>query len=361
MDLIKCPVCGEMYSSSYPSCPFCEEDGEQPRKLAFRPRHRIADKTKARSARGGLIAVLVLVLGLLGWYLFGGSGDQRADKPQNSAPLEQTNEPNVPASNTHSDPLGPGGEDAGDQTGGGEDAGDQTGGGDTEPDDQTQQSAPEVIDADVDVSGAQINRSDFTLSGTGDSYRVKLSGTEATPRWSIDNANVATIGSDGTVTAVANGTTTLRCAVGTRELTCIVRVVSTGKTAAPAEAPTVAPVASTTPAQTETTPAQTGTDAASGSDGTHVDASSLSVRTNYGTVLQKDPGTGYPDCTVRIGGDPISLNITGTDVPVSSWTSDKTSVVTVDASGHLTPVSAGTAHVTATVGDATITCIIRVR
>ena len=26
MDLIKCPVCGEKYSSSYRRCPFCEEE-----------------------------------------------------------------------------------------------------------------------------------------------------------------------------------------------------------------------------------------------------------------------------------------------------------------------------------------------
>ena len=92
-----------------------------------------------------------------------------------------------------------------------------------------------------------------------------------------------------------------------------------------------------------------------------MDASSLDVKTNYGTKLQKDPGTGYPDCTVHIGGDPITLVVTGTNVPVSGWTSDKESVVTIDNNGKLTPVSSGTAHVTATVGDAKITCIIRVR
>ena len=27
MKLIKCPKCGEMYSGSYKTCPFCQEDG----------------------------------------------------------------------------------------------------------------------------------------------------------------------------------------------------------------------------------------------------------------------------------------------------------------------------------------------
>ena len=152
----------------------------------------------------------------------------------------------------------------------------------------------------------------------------------------------------------------------------MVRVRNTGKTAAPASEPTsaepVAPVKPSVPAQ-PSTPSTSGTPSASGTpstpkpdtSGVHVDASSLTVKTNYGTVLQKDVDTGCPDCTVRIGGDPIALHVSGTEVPVSSWTSDKPGVVEVAADGKLTPVSAGTAHVTAKVGDAEIVCIIRVK
>ncbi|MBE7003113.1 MAG: hypothetical protein E7425_02350 [Ruminococcaceae bacterium] len=384
MDLIKCPICGEMYSSTYHSCPFCEEDGESvrgARKKKTRGR-RIADKNKALSARGGLIVVVVLVLGLLSWYLFGDS-IVRGGKAPASTTGQSDNLPAVPASNvgeatdpffqpsdetvpTDDTPAIPGTEP---ENGGTEP-------GVTEPDGTQGTSAVEPVpvteDENVDVSNAKLNREDFTLSGVGDSFRVKVSGTEATPHWSIDNANVAALSPDGTVTAAANGSTKLRCRVGSRELVCIVRVTNTGKTAAPAEAPTsVEPITPTEPPAPGTasqTPSGSEQQTSSGTTAqtpstttTHVDASSLKVKTNYGTTLQKDPDTGYPDCTVYIGGDPIALQISGTDVPVSSWTSDKESVVKVASDGKLTPISKGTAHVVAKVGDATITCIIRVR
>ena len=366
MDLIRCPQCGEQYSSSYPRCPFCEEEDDSgSRRLKYKPRRRIADKQKAQSARGGMIVVLVAVLALLSWYLFGDSiaGRGKTDEPGDTPGTVNT-EPTVPANNPDAsdpffeDPNGGSGDPSGEENP--PDTGEST-----EP-------QPPMVE-NVDVSGAQLNRDDFTLGYEGETYTVRLSGTEAKPTWSIDNPNVATIAADGTVTAVANGNTTLHCKVGNRDLTCTVRVRNTGKTAEAASAPMVAePIQPTEPAapgtQTPSTPStptpgtQTpSTPSTPTPSTTHVDAGSLSVKTNYGTVLKKDPGTGYPDCTVRIGGDPITLSIVGTDVPVSSWTSDKTSVVEVASNGHLTPVSAGTAHVTAKVGDAEITCIIRVR
>lgn len=356
MDLIKCPVCGELYSDSYPRCPFCEEEDDSPGLRVRRSGHRIADRSKAQSARGGMIAVLILVLALLGWYLFGDNIIRSGNNKHDADPLPISDrEPAVPASVT--DPSS--GEE--DPAANGQDANAET--------------AEPPIDVNVDVTNAKLNRDDFTLSYAGEKYTIKLSGTEATPRWSIDNANVASIAADGTVTAVANGTTTVHCKVGTKDLTCTVRVRNTGKTAAPAEAPTVAqdtkpsaeaPSQNTAaPSQGSSTPSPSPAapqgSAAAAAGTTHVDASSLSVKTGYGTTLQKDPSSGYPDCTVRINGDPIKLLITGTDVPVSGWSSDNTSVVTIAADGSLTPVSTGTAHVTATVGDAKITCIIRVR
>ena len=368
MDLVKCPICGEEYSSSYPECPFCEEDGEEPRKIKFHPgRHVIADKKKARSARGGLIAALVLVLALLSWYLFGDNIVRRAVSPEPEQTAEGENEPAVTPEVSddpffepiENDPVA--GEEDPSQTGAEEN-----------PETVEPVSEPDP-DLNVDVSNASLSRKDFTLSGSGDSWQLKVSGTEATPHWSIDNGNVASISPDGTVKAKANGTTTVRAKVGTRELSCIVRVINTGVTAEAASEPTYAePIAAgqgtaaapgtadapgTAPAQE--TPPQTEPPAPAAD--VHVNASSLGVKTNYGTVLQKDPGSGYPDCTVRINGDPISLIVTGTDVPVSGWTSDDTSIVTVGADGHLSPVKVGSAHVTAKVGDAEITCIIRVR
>ena len=68
-----------------------------------------------------------------------------------------------------------------------------------------------------------LTRTDFTLSKTYPSYRVKVNGTSSTPVWSIGNTAVATVSADGTVTYVGKGTTTLTCSVDGQTLTCTVR------------------------------------------------------------------------------------------------------------------------------------------
>ena len=68
-----------------------------------------------------------------------------------------------------------------------------------------------------------LNRSDFTLQREGETFRMRVSGTSSTPSWSIGDTSVATVASDGTVTAVGEGHTTLTCSVDGQSLTCIVR------------------------------------------------------------------------------------------------------------------------------------------
>lgn len=73
------------------------------------------------------------------------------------------------------------------------------------------------------TSSLSLNRTDFTLSRTYPSFQVKVSGTSSTPVWSIGNSAVATVSSNGTVTYVAKGQTTLTCSVDGKTLTCTVR------------------------------------------------------------------------------------------------------------------------------------------
>ena len=88
-----------------------------------------------------------------------------------------------------------------------------------------------------------------------------------------------------------------------------------------------------------------------------VDPAALTVGTNVGTTLKKDD-SGRFDCTIRMS-DSIQLILRGTDAAVT-WSSEDTSVVTVSADGKLKPVKAGTANVTASVGGATVRCVVRV-
>ena len=198
MELIKCPVCGEDYSPSYPRCPFCEEDGARPGKRA-RGRRRITDRQTTRSARGGLIAVLIVVLALLSWYLFGDRLFPRAEEPTDPADVVEPADPSV-----NEDPFY------------------------EQPTDPVESVDPVEPPVEIDVSNAQLNQSDFTLGRAGEQYTIKLSGTEAVPTWVVDNPNVITIEADGTVKAMADGNTTVHCKVGDRDLTCIVRVHGAG-------------------------------------------------------------------------------------------------------------------------------------
>ena len=73
------------------------------------------------------------------------------------------------------------------------------------------------------TTALSLNRTDFTLSKTYPPFQVKVSGTSSTPVWSIGNSAVATVSSNGTVTYVGKGTTTLTCTVDGQTLTCTVR------------------------------------------------------------------------------------------------------------------------------------------
>ena len=170
MSLLKCPKCGEMFSDSYKTCPFCEEDeafangGKKP----VNPGRRV-HRQKSPSILGPtLVLVLVLVAGVLLYTLIGGrkTGDDRPDPPKN--PTEDV-DPNTPA-----------------------------------------------VTLSLDQTALEL-----TVGGTG-----KLAATGADQiTWTSSNTDVATIAEDGTVTAVAAGTATISAsAEGADPVTCTVTV-----------------------------------------------------------------------------------------------------------------------------------------
>lgn len=170
MSLLKCPKCGEMFSDSYKTCPFCEEDeafangGKKP----VNPGRRV-HRQKSPSILGPtLVLVLVLVAGVLLYTLIGSGkpGDDRPDPPKN--PTEDV-DPNTPA-----------------------------------------------VTLTLDQTALEL-----TAGGTG-----KLAATGADQiTWTSSNAAVAAVAEDGTVTAVAAGTATISAsAEGADPVTCTVTV-----------------------------------------------------------------------------------------------------------------------------------------
>ena len=170
MSLLKCPKCGEMFSDSYKTCPFCEEDeafangGKKP----VNPGRRV-HRQKSPSILGPtLVLVLVLVAGVLLYTLVGGrkTGDDRPDPPKN--PTEDV-DPNTPA-----------------------------------------------VTLTLDQTALEL-----TVGGTG---KLTATGAEGIT-WTSNNVGVATVAEDGTVTAVAAGTATISAsAEGADPVTCTVTV-----------------------------------------------------------------------------------------------------------------------------------------
>ena len=293
MDLIKCPRCGEMYSSSYRRCPFCEEE-DRPRRVASKRGHYGAERKKTHSARGPFIAVLLVVLVILSWYLFGEKFMERiADGPKD--PVENVDPLPV-------DPA-PGTPDGSDPA--------------ADPSTDTDTPAPPVVDdptppADTtpDVSGAKLNREDFTLNA-GESFQMTVSGTTAAPAWSVKDAAVATVSESGMVKAVGAGDTMVYAKVGDRTLECIVRVKG---------------------------------GSSSGSGGT-VDVSAAKLNKT--------------DFTISVG-EKTQLKVTGTTASVT-WSIGNSAVASIASDGTVKGLKAGTTTAYAKVGSKTLECIVRVK
>ena len=98
MRLLKCPKCGEMFSDTYKTCPFCQEDEELHSGKHIKTGGRRVGGAKARPKVGGgvVVACLVLVLGLVACTIFGSqftelfTGD-KTDTPVRALTLSQRN------------------------------------------------------------------------------------------------------------------------------------------------------------------------------------------------------------------------------------------------------------------------------
>ena len=93
--------------------------------------------------------------------------------------------------------------------------------------------APTVLSGSTGVIVAQaaeikINKSKITLA-KGKTYKLKISGTSKTVKWTSSNKKVATVNSKGTVKAKSKGTATVTAKVGEEKLTCKITVKNSNK------------------------------------------------------------------------------------------------------------------------------------
>lgn len=171
MRLLKCPKCGEMFSDTYKTCPFCQEDEELHSGKHIKTGGRRVGGAKARPKVGGgvVVACLVLVLGLVACTIFGSQFTELFTGGKNDTPVQA-------------------------------------------------------------LTLSQRN-ADLTVGST---VKLTASGGESTVSFSSSNETVATVSADGTVKAVGEGSAVVTAKAGDLTASCSVAVKGTEQTDVPA-------------------------------------------------------------------------------------------------------------------------------
>lgn len=302
MSLIKCPKCGEMFSDSYKTCPFCEEDEAYYSGKARRGRGRRTAESSRRRAPSILgpvaVVVLILLVVLVVWLIFGDRIKDAIDGSEKS-----------PITNVDT------------------------------PDDGTATPDDTVVTPTI-----SLNRTVLVLS-IGDKESLKVNGTEETVAWSSSDPTVASVTSSGDVTALAKGNAVITAAVGEESVTCTVTVKSEDDTSGD-NSTTTKPNDTTKPGDTTTTKPSTGS----------VDVSKLTLESEYGTTIKPNDGTF--DISLPAGLS-CSFTVKGTDM-TAAWSTANSSIATVSSDGTVKTVSRGETTLTIKLGSTEVKCLLRV-
>lgn len=256
MKLIKCPKCGEMYSDSYRTCPFCQED-EALKGRAAAPRRKVTRRRRAPSILGpAMVLVVVLAAVLVGVLLFGGKGnaEKPADNPtvvepdpapvtpltldQSTLNLNQAETATLTVTGaedvlwTSSDTNVATVDDTGLVTAGIPGTATIT----VTTADGSQSAActvnvatplPEPPTEKLGLRSIYQSKgetiSEFSAK-VGSTVQMRVDGTEQTITWTIADTKIATVDANGLVTAVAKGKTILKATVGDQSVSCFVIV-----------------------------------------------------------------------------------------------------------------------------------------
>ena len=207
MAMKKCPVCGEKYSDTYRSCPFCEEEKNLRRGKAPKRRggHRVSQGGPSLLSPMLVIAIL-LMAALLIYLLFGKAIGEKLGWGQNPAGSEN---PGIVSSEGGSS----GGASSSGTTSSGEDPSV-----DPEPAGLSYEEALALPD------GLTLSKTDYSTNVGDPAVTLSVSGGSGSYTWLSENDAIATVSESGTVTAVAGGTINILVTDGNQKAVCIVRV-----------------------------------------------------------------------------------------------------------------------------------------
>ena len=314
MSLIKCRRCGEMFSDSYKTCPFCEEDdayyGGRVRKR--RSRRAEAPRRKAPSILGPVVVlVLILLVLLVVWLLFG-------EKIKDTIGGEKPPVENVTPT----------------------------------PD-------PDVVDPVEPADTISLNRAVLALDVDEKAALKVNEEAEETCSWSSSDPTVATVSDSGEVTALAAGNAVITAKVGDAEATCSLTVKDAGDSTTTPDNNTTTPDNNTTTPDNNTKP--------NNNTSTKVDVSKLVITATsefgYTGELAATGETGEFEMTTKKG-EVWTLGVKGTTAAVK-WSIDGDSNGVCTLEGDKLTVTGTTsgryATIIGTVGDGTIKAYIRIR
>lgn len=296
----RCPTCGEEYSDTYRSCPFCEEeDALKHGKSPHRRSGRREEKRKPSSGGAGGIMLLMMALVILGVVAYVAFGNDVADAVGIRAPDEtpvnaDTEEPEkIPTAQAGTVNTGPAPID------------DHIPQGD-EPDEEDTPVEPEP------AGPLTLSQTDITIPA-GETGRLTATGGSGDITWTSSNPEIASV-DGGAVTGKAGGTVTVTAASGEETASCTVKV--------------------------------------EGDAWVDPNASSYTLSKDDFTLSS---GESSWQLKIKRGN---GWEILGADDGVV-WASSNASVATVSDTGMVKRAGKGTATVTATIGGTVLECIVR--
>ena len=310
MAMKRCPICGENYSDTYKSCPFCEEEAALQRGNQLRRGGRGGKRASSGNKRGQpnllspILVILILIMAaLLVYLLFGDKiADQLAGNQEDPGTEEVTPAPPTLDENEDEDTTAPEvGADTDNQ-----DDGEGTG-------DSAEETDLTALPETLTMSYLGSPKTEFTMSVGDAPIPLTASGGSGSYTWSSSDESIATVDADGKVSAVSAGQATITVTDGSGKGTCMVRVKG-----------------GTSSGQTTTT-----------------------------TPSSSAPKLSSTDFTTHVGDPDVQLKVSGTTSSVT-WASKNTGIATVSGSGVVKAVSAGTTTITATVDGKVLECIVRV-
>ena len=313
MSLIKCPKCGEMFSDSYKTCPFCEEDEAYYSGKLRKSRGRRAAESRRRKTPSVLgpvaIVVLILLAALVVWLIFGDQIKEAitGEKP----PITDVDKPDDTIDKPDNTPVTP---------------------------------------------TISLNRTVLVLN-VGEKDELKVNGTEDAAAWSSSAPTVASVNSAGEVTALTKGNAVITAEVNGESVTCTVTVKDESDAPDDGSTTTKPDDGSTTTKPNNSNKPSTGT--------TKVDVSKLKLKLTMGewvSTIESPNSDGNFEIT-SVQGEEWTLAVDGTTAAVIWSAESGNSVATV--SGDTLKVTGSSSGryttITGKVGDATIKLVVRIR